>query len=342
MLPLAPGSGASVGDPGFVPPPPADGTLPMYPGAEPPSGRRRTPMRLAAVAVGAIALLAASSFAAYALTRPDGADSPEGAVHQMFGAIDHEDALGVIEALPPGERKVLRDPLVDSTKQLQRLGILKSFSLSDVPGADLKVTGLQTSTTKLGDGVVLVNVTGGTISGSSIPSDVPLGDNLRSAIEKGGGRVDIQANTFSEDLAGDHLHLVAIEEGGGWHVSIAYSIAESIRSSIEDDNGHAPPVPDFGNGPAPVGAADPEGAVRGLVDAAVALDPEKAITMTDPEEMRALYDYAPLFLPDLERSARRLEGRRRRHREDRSARHLGRGRRPDPTGARHGLRRDVR
>ena len=98
----------------------------------------------------------------------------------MFGAIDHEDALGVVESLPPSERKVLRDPLVDSTKELQRLGILKSFSLNDVPGADLKVTGLTTSTTTLGDGVVLVDVTGGTISGTSIPDDVPIGDGLRS------------------------------------------------------------------------------------------------------------------------------------------------------------------
>ncbi len=280
-----------------------DGTLPLYPALQIPPSRRRSPARLAALAVAVIALVAGTSFAAYALTRPDGADSPDGAVRQMFSAIDHEDALGVIESLPPSERKALHDPLVESTQQLQRLGILKSFSLSNVPGADLKVTGLTTETTKLGDGVVLVNVTGGTISGTSIPAEVPLGDNLRKAIEDNGGSVDLQADSFSEDLADADLHLVAIEEGGGWHVSLTYSIAESIRGSVDDDNGHSPPVPDFGNGPAPVGADSPEGAVRGLVDAAVGYDAEKAITLTDPEEMRALYDYAPLFLPGLARSA---------------------------------------
>ncbi len=306
--PIAPaddGSGGGIPPAGFPPgdvPPP--GALPLYPAADGPPSRRRSPARLAALAVAVVALVGGTAFAAFALTRPDGADSPEGAVHQMFDAIDHEDALGVVESLPPSERKVLHDPLVDSTKELQRLGILKSFSLSDVPGADLKVTGVTTETTKLGDGVVLVTVTGGTISGTSIPADVPLGDNLRKAIEDNGGTVDLQADSFSQDLADADLHLVAIEEDGGWHVSLAYSVAEAIRSTIEDDNGHPPPVPDFGAGPAPVGADSPEGAVQGLVDAAVDLDAEKAVTMTDPQEMRALYDYAPLFLPDLARSAR--------------------------------------
>ena len=283
--------------------PPADG-LPSYAPTEPVSARRRSPARLAAVGVAFVALLAGSAFAVYALTRPDGTDSPEGAVHQMFSAIDHEDALGVVESLPPGERKVLHDPLVDSTKQLQRLGVLKSFSLSDVPGADIKVSGLTTETTTLGDGVVLVNVTGGTISGVTIPKDVPVGDTLRKAIEDSGGTVDIKADTFSEDLANDHLHLVTIKEGGGWHVSLAYSLAESIRSGITDEDGKHPPLPTFGNGPTPVGSDTPDGAVKGLVDGAVHLDAEQVITMTDPEEMRALYDYAPLFLPNIQQSVR--------------------------------------
>jgi hypothetical protein len=278
------------------------GALPPYPSDEQPEPRR-SPARLLAIAVAAVAFVGASAFAAYALTRPDGADSPDAAVRHLFSAIDHEDAIGVVESLPPGERKVLRDPLVDTTKELQRLGVLDDFSLSDVPGADLEVKGLKTETTKLGDGVVLVSVTGGTVSGRSIPEDVPLGDNLRAWIEDEDGSVDMEADTFSEDLADADLQLVAIEEGGGWHVSLSYSIAEAIRSSVEDDDGHSPPVPDLGHGVTPVGAESPEGAVKGLVDAAVAYDAERAIAMTDPEEMRALYDYAPLFLPDVARAA---------------------------------------
>jgi hypothetical protein len=266
--------------------------------------RRHSPARLAALGVGGLAFVAASTFAVYALTRPDGSDTPEGAVHQMFGAIDHEDALGVIESLPPSERRVLKDPIVDSTKELQRLGVLKSFSLNDVPGADFEVDGLETSSTTLGDGVVLVTVTGGTIRGTSVPEDIPLGDNLRQIIEDNGGDVNAEADTFTEDLADDHLRLVAIKEDGGWHVSLAYSIAEAARAGSEDDDGHPLPVPDFGGGPTPIGADTPEGAVKGLVDAALAYDPETAIAMTDPTEMRALYDYAPLFLPDLNQAAR--------------------------------------
>ena len=283
---------------------PVDG-LPSYaPPPPPPPTTRRTPARLLAVGIATVALLAGSAFAIYALTRPDGTESPDAAVHQLFGAIDHEDAIGVIESLPPGERKVLHDPLVDATQQLQRLGVLKSFSLSNVPGADIKVKGLKTTSTTIGDGVALVSVDGGTISGASIPDDIPLGDALRKSIEDNGGTVDLKAETFSEDLSNDHIHLVAIREDGGWHVSLAYSIAEAIRTNITDDHGHQPPVPEFGTGPTPVGADDPEGAVKGLVDAAVSLDAEKAIVMTDPEEMRALYDYAPLFLPNINRSVR--------------------------------------
>ena len=273
-----------------------------------PAGQpRRLSPRSALVVVGAVALLAASSFAVWALTRPDGADSPEAAVRSMFSAIDHEDALGVVESLPPGERKVLRDPLVDTNKELHRLGVLKSFSLDDVPGADLQVKDLKLATTDLGDGVTAVEVTGGTISGKSIPKDIPLGDPLKKIIEDNGGTVDFKESTFSEDLSQDHLKLVTIKEDGGWHVSLAYSVAEAIRTSAADDGGDPPPVPDFGHGVQPVGADSPDAAVHDLADAAVARDAAKAVALTDPQEMRALYDYAPLFLPKVARSTQQAE-----------------------------------
>jgi len=88
-----------------APPPPPTGSLPPYPAAEPPPSGRRSPARWAALAIAALALLAGTGFAAYALTRPDGADSPEAAVHQMFEAIDHEDAI----APPPPRLQVVDD-----------------------------------------------------------------------------------------------------------------------------------------------------------------------------------------------------------------------------------------
>ena len=286
--------------------PPWHATLPDYP-TDPvdpaPSERpRRLSPRSAMVVVGAVALLAASSFAVWALTRPDGADSPEAAVRSMFSAIDHEDALGVIESLPPGERKVLRDPLVDTNKELHRLGVLKSFSLDNIPGADLQVKDLKLATTDLGDGVTAVEVTGGTISGKSIPKDIPLGDPLKKILEDNGDTVDFKESTFSEDLSQSHLKLVTIKEDGGWHVSLAYSVAEAIRAN-EANDGDPAPVPNFGHGITPVGADTPDGAVHDLADAAVARDAAKAVALTDPQEMRALYDYAPLLLPKVARSS---------------------------------------
>ena len=243
----------------------------------------------------------------YATRSPAALNSTPAMIRSMFSAIDHEDALGVIESLPPGERKVLRDPLVDTNKELHRLGVLKSFSLDDVPGADLQVKDLKLATTDLGDGVTAVEVTGGTISGKSIPKDIPLGDPLKKIIADNGGTVDFKESTFSEDLSQDHLKLVTIKEDGGWHVSLAYSVAEAIRTSSANDGGDPPPVPDFGHGVQPVGADSPDGAVHDLADAAVARDAAKAVALTDPQEMRALYDYAPLFLPKVARSTQQAQ-----------------------------------
>ncbi len=97
-------------------------------------------------------------------------------------------------------------------------------------------------------------------------------------------------------FADDPIELVAIEEDGGWHVSLAYTMAEAIRG--ESDT----PLSELGSGPDPVGGDDPEDVVRRMVDAAVELDAETAIALLPPDEMRALYDYAPLFLPELDQS----------------------------------------
>ncbi len=288
--------------PSAAPPPPpgpwSAPLLPAYAGPDsappPPPGTPKTKVRSrAALAVLSVtAVLAASTFAVVALTRPDGAGSADEAVEQLFDAISHEDALGVMESLPPSEREVLLDPMVETVGELQRLGVLESFALDDVPGADIEVDGLTLQSTPLGAGVTKVRVTGGTITGTVIPDEVPIGPRTQELAERNGGDpIDIQAETDRQALADADLELVAIEEDGGWHVSLFYSIAEAARGDA--------PVPSFGaGGIRPIGSDTPEGAVRGLVQAGLDLDLGRAIGHLPPDEMRVLYDYVPLVLDD--------------------------------------------
>jgi hypothetical protein len=268
-----------------------------------PAPASRPPWRAVGAVIAVFALVAASAFAYLAVNAPDGAASPEAAVQQLFDAIDHEDAVGVLESLPPSERDVLKQPVIDIVNELQRLGILKQFELEQVPGEDLKVEGLTLATEPIGtnDDLKAVKVTGGTISGKTVPAAVPIGDTLRHIVEDDfGEHIDIPEASFSENLAQDDIRIITVKEKGGWHVSLYYSIAEAIR-----DNKGSPPV--LGNGPKPVGSATPEGALSELVAGALDLDLERVISMMPPDEMRAVYDYAPLLLPDANKGAQEVK-----------------------------------
>jgi hypothetical protein len=277
-------------------PPPPDAAmpttgLPLYAPPPPPTAVRKSPVAVVGVLVGVMALMAATVFAVSALDQPDGSSSPKAAVNHLLGAISHRDALGVIESLPANERDVLRDPLVDIVHQLQRLGILSSFDLNQVPGARITFSDVQLRTTTLGPGVVSVEVVGGKVTGETVPKELPVGDELRKAIEKGGGSLPTTSSSSTSDLADAHLKLVTVKDGGGWHVSIGYSIAEAIRG------GHGNP-PDYAAAPLPVGADSPDHAVSDLVTAAEHERWSQVVSLLDPQEDKALYAYASLFIND--------------------------------------------
>jgi hypothetical protein len=87
-----------------------------------------------AVTVGAV--IVALGFAVYNFAGASGgASSPEAAVDQLFTAIDNEDVIGVVTALSPGEREVLKPGVEDLTAELQRLGVLSDFDLGAVPAS---------------------------------------------------------------------------------------------------------------------------------------------------------------------------------------------------------------
>src|SRR5262249_34669564 len=135
--------GAALGDPVL-----GDPALPGYPVAARPPGK--VPFRALAIVLSAFVVLVGSGFAIFAFARPDGASSPEDAVRQLFDALDQEDAAGVLESLPPSERDVIKQPVLDIVKELQRLGLLSDVPTEHVPGADIEVRDLSLSEEPVG------------------------------------------------------------------------------------------------------------------------------------------------------------------------------------------------
>lgn len=275
------------------PPPTAGEVLPAYAAPEP---RRSRPGAVVAIGVGLAAAMVAAVFAITSLGGSDGSPTPEAAVERLFEAVGNEDLLGMLESLPPGERSALVPGIRGLAGELQRLGLLSDdLDLGGVSGIDFRIDGLELASEPLGPGITAVRITAGTITSTLQPSSLPLGENLESLLAMAEVDLDdVEPDVKTEDLTTGDAPLVVIEEDGGWHVSLFYSIAESARR----DAGQ--PIPVFGAGVTPQGAASPEAVIEELAAAGTRFDARRAIALLAPDEMRALHDYAPLFLDEVE------------------------------------------
>lgn len=278
---------------------PMDLTPEPTPYAAPASAPAKRPRRLAVAAVAVLAV-GAGAFGVLALSAGDGAESPEAAVEAMFDAMDHEDVIGVLEALEPNERDILRPAVDGLSEEARRTEVASAdLDLRKVDGIDLQVEGLTYTTEQLGDGITAVDLTGGSVSTSSDLDRLPFGPTVRRILDadEEAERGDIDRSESGQvDL--DGTRLVARQSGGGWHVSALYSIAEQVR--LDADPAEA--VPDFGNGVPAQGAASPEAAVREAVAAATDLDVRRLIELTPPGEMAVLHDYGPMLVDAADRS----------------------------------------
>ncbi|MBW3546796.1 MAG: hypothetical protein KY452_01480 [Actinobacteria bacterium] len=256
--------------------------------------------RLVGMGVGLVALVGAGVFSVTMLSAASGSATAEAAVERLFGAVGEEDVIGVLEALAPGERSALR-PVEDLADELRRLGIVSDdFDLGAVGGVDLQFDDLTFETEELGPGVAAVHITGGTVTSSTDPQQLPIGPTLRKLLGHFDAEPDFEATTTTEDLAADAPMIVALDEGDGWHASWSYTVAEGMRREAGE------PVPAFGDGVEAAGADSPEAAVRQAVEAAVDLDARRLIGLVSPSEAAALHDYAPLFLDDAEAAVAEL------------------------------------
>lgn len=256
---------------------------------------RLTPVLAGLVAVFVLAAGSVVAITQFSSSAGEGAESPEAAVEQFFGALGDQDLLGAAEIVEPTERRTLISPGIEIVGELQRLGLLADdLDLSAVGGIDLQFDAMIYNPEPLGGGVVRVAVAGeatlvGNVEELPIGSLVTerLGDEIAELAEEG-------PETIVETI--DDLGVVAVERDGGWYVSLWYSAAEAARRSAGVDE-----LPAFGNGPTPEGANSPEDAVWAMANGISALDLELVLASLDPEEAAVLYDYSTLFIDDAQR-----------------------------------------
>lgn len=271
------------------------GGPPDYPQPPQPPARRSRPAVLA-LAVGIVAVLAGAAFAASQLAGRS--TSPEDAVEKLFRAAADEDVLGVLEALPPSERDVLKGPLQDIVGELKRLDILSGAAdLGNLAGVDVRIDDLELSSQPIRDGLAEVRIDRGTLTSSADPTKLPLGgfvrdlggDDLSQARPSGPEEQDLRSDGPTEVL-------VTVKEDGNWYFSVWYTLAELTRRESDA------PLPDPARRVNANGADSAEGAVDAFLRATVKLDLRRMMELLPPDEARALHDYAPLFLDEAQQA----------------------------------------
>ncbi|MCC6436097.1 MAG: hypothetical protein IT196_13765 [Acidimicrobiales bacterium] len=258
--------------------------------------------RIAAAGIGALALVGGGLFAVTQLggAAASGASTPDAAVEQFITALNDEDVLGMMNALPRGERDTFVPLAQDSLAELKRIGLLSDgAALDGVSGVDITFSGYRLSVRDVADTVANVTVSGGTITGGYQLDQLPMGGVLVDTVF--GGEVPTEGGSSTEDNT-DELTLTTVKDDEGWHVSLWYSVAEAARDQA------GLPAPNFGSGVAARGADSPERAVEDLFAAMGELDMRRMIELMPPDEMAALHDYAPLFLDDVETAVDEFRG----------------------------------
>ncbi|MGA3218647.1 MAG: hypothetical protein ABSE77_06165 [Acidimicrobiales bacterium] len=289
-------------------PPPPDGPPPAFgaeapgdgPGPEArapevailPEAHRRAKGRIFLTIAAAVALVGAGTGTSLALSSSSaaGASTPAGAVTDLFTALGNSDVIGMLDAVAPGERDAIEPGLQNIFDQLKRLGVLSTGAdLGDLTGLSAQYKGFTTSTDQLAPGVAAVTVTGGSVTGSVDPSQVPLASYFKDLL---GAALNGQPQTGTSPSTSPFV--VGTEEvGGSWYVSLGYSIA--INALKGGGQSGAPPA--ASEALQATGASTPQGAVQDLFNDVSNLDLEGLLADLPPDEMAALDAYAPDWLP---------------------------------------------
>ncbi|MDP9464064.1 MAG: hypothetical protein M3P52_05525 [Actinomycetota bacterium] len=283
--------------PSLGPPPPLPLPLPLftpYEGAPTatvvPTGTagKRSRGKVVGGLIAVVALVGAGGFAISKIVAGNdgGAANPTEVGTRLMDALAAEDALGAVDLLLPGERDMMRQPLIDIVDNLKRLEIAdSSATLDKVGGLDIAFDDVQVDLTETNvDDVVDIRITAsGTASVDG--ENVPIGQLLIDEAF-GGDRPELGSGPEESDV---DWKLATVRHDGRWYLSAFYSIAENARESGDD-------IPE--SSLVARGADTPEGAVQAIFDAVDDLDLEALIASLNPNEAEALQRYAPMFVDD--------------------------------------------
>ncbi len=255
--------------------------------SEPP--RRRRPLAVAAVSITVVAILIAGVAAVAAITGP-ATNTPGDAVTGLLTAAGNGDVLGVLDHIDPPERDAVSGFITDGTGELQRLGVLSgSLDLHHLAGVTATYDNLQTTATDLRAGLSAVRVTG-TVHSHVDPAQLPVGSFVKQHAGSALTNAGVKDATTPLNVP---FAVVTIRRGGTWYVSLGYTIAEAARAAAKA------PMPDPQAAVPAVGASSATQAVDEFLRALAAVDVKRLIELTPPDEMGALHEYAPLFLPSV-------------------------------------------
>ncbi len=177
-----------------------------------------------------------------------GADSPEAAVEALAMALDQEDVIAALEVLAPSEVGTASDLYPRVLDLAVQEGALEDIDW--LAGVDFQVTGLETRTEQLHDGVALVELVAGTFSLTIDPeladaifldgTDTEMSVTVSEMREELAGLVEDQA--LGEDVylefpfsvrAVDSIFVMTVKRDGGWFVSPFYTGAEYGRQMLD-------------------------------------------------------------------------------------------------------------
>lgn len=250
---------------------------------------------IAAVLAALLLVGGGAFFAVRSFSDQGGADSPEAAVSTMLAALNNEDILTAATLIEPTERRTLAEPGLEIVAELRRLGILSAdLNTSAVQGIDLEYANPILRSVAVTNDLTHVYMDGGEFTGSYSMADLPLGPAIRDRLP---AEMLRESDTWTESAGDTELPIAVVQRDGRWYISLWYSLAGAVVADAGAEFPvDQPPV-------ARKGSATPELAIEGFVDDALALDLAGVIGHFDPEEAAALYDYAPLFLADVDRMA---------------------------------------
>lgn len=241
--------------------------------------------------LGLAALLGVGGYAALVSQADGGARSPEAAVEQLVDAVSNEDALAAVDVLAPDEVASMRASLERAASKAEQFEIVED-SARPLTGIDIDVDDLTTEVETLAEGFAKVTITGGIVDAAIEPSG--LARRVRdTGVEPNHEQVDLAESGGPNDLA---LFVIAVERGGGWYVSPAYTGMEYAREIWNQDPEHAPvSAPAFGTADvAQLGADSPEAAVRDALDAWRVADWVRMTELAPPGEL-PVWEYRDLI-----------------------------------------------